>query len=445
MSARNRELFGLLPAALLVTGGFVAVFTQRAAQPSNASLTYGAVFVCLCIAVHMIVRFTLPYADPYLVPLVAVLASVGIVMIYRIDESLARGQAAWFVAGVILFALTILFLRDYFVLQRYRYTIAAIAIVAMVLPRFPLIGGSVNGAYLAVRLGPISFQPAEFAKVAIVIFLASYLHERGDVLVMAARRFLGMTLPPLKHLGPLLVIWGAAMLTLLVTRELGTSLMFFGAFLAILYVATNRASFVVSGLVLFAGGAWLVGSTVSHVRDRVEIWLYPFRPDLVNDKAYQIVQSLFAQADGGLFGTGIGQSLLQLPHGGTIIPVPESDLIYAVITNELGLLGACGLLVVYLLVVARGLTIASIARDSFSKLLATGLSVIIALQVFVIVGGVTRVIPLTGVTLPFVSYGGSSIVANFMLLALLLLISDRARRERAAEPARVIVAGTRSA
>lgn len=430
MTSRNRELLGLLPAAILVTGGFTAVFTQRLNQPSGPSLTYGAIFLAVCLAAHLVMRRWLPYADPYLLPLVAVLASVGLVMIYRINERLAQGQAAWFAAGVVLFVLTIVFLRDYQSLQRYRYTIAAGAIVAMFLPRLPLIGGSVNGAYLSIRLGPIAFQPSEFAKVAIVIFLASYLHERRGVLVIGARRILGITLPPLKHLGPLLVIWGAAMLMLIVTRELGTSLMFFGAFLAILYVATNRASFVALGAAMFGLGAWFFGSTVPHVRERVTIWLHPFRPDLVNDQAYQIAQGLFAQADGGLFGTGIGQSILQIPGGGTIVPVPESDLIYAVITNELGLLGACALIAIYMLIVYRGLMIASTAEDSFSKLMAVGLTVIIALQVFVIVGGVTRVIPLTGVTLPFVAYGGSSIVANFVLLALLLIISDRARSEQ---------------
>jgi len=236
----------------------------------------------------------------------------------------------------------------------------------------------------------------------------------------------------MKQFGPMLIVWGAAMATLLITRELGTSLMFYGAFLALLYVATGRFSFPLIGLVLFAVGAWFVAGHVSHVHARVLAWEHPFEPALYNRPvggSYQLAQALFAQADGGLLGTGFDQSLLRLPGTGqAILPVPESDTIYAVIVNELGLVGAAGLLLVYLLFVARGLKTAVLARDSFSKLLATGLSFIVAIQVFVIVGGVTRVIPLTGVTLPFVAYGGSSVVVNFVLLALLLLISDRARR-----------------
>ena len=428
MTERNRELFGLLPAALLVTAGFTAIFVQRSEELSNISLTYGALFLGLCLAAHLFLRITLPHADPYLFPLVALLASFGIVMIYRIDEELAREQAQWFVVGLAFFCATIVFLRDYRVLERYRYVIALASIVLLMLPRFPVVGGLVNGAYLSISLGPITFQPAEFAKIGIVVFLASYLRDTRQVLVIGARRFLGLTIPPLKHFGPLLVVWGAAMLMLIVIRDLGSSLMFFGAFLALLYVATNRTSFVVAGLALFSVGAWALGRGIPHVRDRVEIWLDPFKPSLVDDEGYQIANSLFAQADGGVLGQGFGQALLEIPGGGALLPAPHTDLIYAVITDELGLVGACGLVLVYLLIAERGFRTATLARDSFSTLLAAGLTAVFALQVFVIVGGVTKVIPLTGVTLPFVSYGGSSIVANFVLLALLLLVSDRARR-----------------
>jgi cell division protein FtsW (lipid II flippase) len=428
MSARNRELFLLVPSALLLTAGFTAIFVQQSDQLSNVSLTYGALFLGLCLVAHLFLRFALPHADPYLFPLVAVLASFGIVVIYRIDEELAREQAQWFVVGLICFAATIVFLRDYRVLERYRYTIAIASIVLLMLPRFPVVGGIVNGAYLSITIGPITFQPAEFAKIGIVIFLASYLRDTRQVLVLGARRFLGLTLPPLKHFGPLLVVWGAAMLMLLVIRDLGSSLMFFGAFLSLLYIATNRFSFVLVGLVLFAVGAYVIGSQIQHVQDRVEIWQDPFKPSLVDDEGYQIAQSLFAQADGGVLGQGFGQALLTIPGGGNLLPAPHTDLIYAVIVDELGLVGACGLILIYALIIERGFRIAMLARDSFSTLLAAGLTSVFALQVFVIVGGVTKVIPLTGVTLPFVSYGGSSIVANFMLLALLLLVSDRARR-----------------
>jgi cell division protein FtsW (lipid II flippase) len=441
-----------LPSALLVIAGFTAIFIQAENNSAGAStnftlnhasslsLTYGALFLGLCLAAHLVIRYALPYADPYLFPLTAVLASVGIVMVYRIDPVLARQQAQWMVLGLVLFAATIIALREGVgVLERYRYTIATVGIVATVLPRLPGIGQQVNGAYLAIHLGGISFQPAELAKIAIVIFLASYLRDNRQILVTAGRRVLGLTIPPMKQFGPMLIVWGAAMATLLLTRELGTSLMFYGAFLALLYVATGRFSFPFIGLVLFAVGAWFVVGHVSHVHARVLAWENPFDPVLYKKLvggSYQLAQSMFAQADGGLLGTGFDQSLLRFSHhGAPILPIPESDMIYAVIVNELGLLGGAALLLVYLLLVARGLKTAVLARDSFSKLLAAGLSFIVALQVFVIVGGVTRVIPLTGVTLPFVAYGGSSVVMNFVLVALLLVVSDRARRPYA-QPAR---------
>jgi len=435
-----------VPSALLVTAGFTAIFIQAEDNgpgastnltlnhASSASLTYGLIFLGLCLAAHVVIRYALPHADPYLFPLVAVLASVGVVMVYRIDPVLARQQATWMVVGLVLFAATILALRrgGVAVLERYRYTIAAVAIGMTVLPRLPGIGQQVNGAYLAIHVGRVSFQPAELAKVAIVIFLASYLRDNRQILVTAGRRVLGLTIPPMKQFGPMLIVWGAAMATLLITRELGTSLMFYGAFLALLYVATGRLSFPLIGLVLFALGAWFVAGHVGHVHARVLAWEHPFDRALYERQSggsYQLAQSLFAQADGGLLGRGFDQSLLRSAHNGPpILPVPESDMIYAVIVNELGLVGGAALLLVYLLLVARGLKTAVLARDSFSKLLATGLSFVIALQVFVIVGGVTRVIPLTGVTLPFVAYGGSSVVMNFVLVALLLVISDRARR-----------------
>ena len=445
LKPRNRELLGLIPAALLITAGFTAIFIQQENtslsadtnvtlnHASSLSLTYGLLFLGLCLAAHLVIRFALPHADPYLFPLGAVLASVGIVMVYRINPSLARQQAQWMVLGLILFAATILWLRKtgVGVLERYRYTIAAVGIGMAVLPRFPVIGEQVNGAYLNIHVGPVSFQPAELAKVAIVIFLASYLRDNRQILVTAGRRVLGLTIPPMKQFGPMLVVWGAAMGTLLLTRELGTSLMFYGAFLALLYVATGRFSFPFIGLVLFAVGAWFVANHVGHVHSRILAWEHPFDRTLYFSQggSYQLAQSLFAQADGGLLGTGFDQSLLVLPHSRhPILPVPESDMIYAVITNELGLAGAAALILTYLLFVARGLKTAMLARDSFSKLLATGLSFVVAMQVFVIVGGVTRVIPLTGVTLPLVAYGGSSVVMNFVLLALLLVVSDRARR-----------------
>jgi cell division protein FtsW (lipid II flippase) len=438
VSARNRELLALVPASALLTAGFAAIFLQRSNIVSNVSLTYGAIFLGLCFAAHLAIRFTLPHADPYMFPLVAVLACFGLVVVYRIDEKLARQQAEWFVLGLILFVATIVALRDFRVMERYRYTIAFAGLALLLLPRVPGIGQQVNGAYLGVKLGPLTFQPAEFGKIAIVIFLAAYLRDTRQVLVQGSRRILGITIPPLKQFGPLLVVWGASMLMLIFIRDLGSSLMYFGAFLALVYVATNRFSFVLVGLVLFAAGAWFFATHIGHVHDRVETWLHPFNTALYNRQggSYQIANGLFAQADGGLFGTGLGASVLTLPGGAPLIPAPQTDMIYAVIVNELGLVGACGLIGVYLMLAERGFKTATLAADSFSKLLAAGLTAVTALQVFVIVGGVTRVIPLTGVTLPFVSYGGSSVLANFVLLALLLLISDRARRPSGVAPTR---------
>jgi cell division protein FtsW (lipid II flippase) len=436
LSARNRELLGLVPSALLVTAGFAAIFIQTQNKVSGTSLTYGGAFLALCLATHIVIRRATPHADPYLFPLAAVLASIGIVELYAISinapasahvSGVARQQGEWLAFGLVCFTVTIVALRDgrYMQLENYRYLIALAGVVALFLPRLPVIGQQVNGAYLSVHLGSLSFEPSEFAKIAIIVFLASYLRDNRQLLVTAGRRILGVTLPPMKQFGPLLLVWGSAMAMLLVTREIGTSLMFFGAFLALLYVATGRLSFPFFGLLLFAAGAYYLGTHISHIYARVLDWEHPFQPALYKAAAgsYQLAQGLFSQADGGIVGIGFAQSLAP-----SLVPVPESDMIYSIITNETGLLGATGLLVVYALFVARGLKIATLARDSFSKLLATGLAFIVALQVFVIVGGVTDLIPLTGVTLPFVAYGGSSVVMNFVLLALLLLVSDRARR-----------------
>jgi cell division protein FtsW (lipid II flippase) len=427
LSARNRELLGLLPVATLVTAGFTAVFVVRGDEVGDLSLIFGAYFLAVCFAAHLFIRFRLPDADPYLFPLVALLAAIGLVMLYRIDEDLARDQANWFVIGLVFFVATIVFVRDYFVLERYRYVIALVGIALLILPRMPLIGHEVNGAFLAVSIGPIQFQPAEFSKLCVVIFLASYLREKREVLIVGARRVAGITLPPLKHLGPLLVIWGAAMLMLVFLRDLGPTMMFFGVFLAVIYAATNRISFVLIGLGMLLAGSWFFSEMVPHVGDRFDTWLDPYGdPD---GAGYQVMQSMFAQADGGLFGRGLGESLLELPGGGRLIPEVHNDFIYALIVGELGLFGGAAVIVTYGLIAARGFKTAILATDGFSKLLAAGLTAVFALQAFVIIGGVVRAIPLTGVTLPFVSYGGSSVVANMVLIALLLLISDRARRQ----------------
>ena len=438
MSARNRELFALVPVALLVTGGFAAVFIVESNQIGDLSLIYGGYFLAVCLGIHVFIRARLPYADPYLFPLCALLAAIGLVMLFRIDEDLALKQASIFVGGAALLAATILFVRDYRSLERYRYLIAIGGILLLLATRVPGLRAPVNGAYLNINLGPFSFQPAELSKICIVIFLASYLREKRELLAVAARRVAGLTIPPLKHFGPLLVVWGGAMLMLFYISDVGSSLMFFGAFLALLYVATARFSYVVAGVALFFVGALLVQGLIPHIGDRVDIWLDPWHSKAVG--AGQIQQSLFAQADGGLFGEGLGESLLKLPGPfaphcaepfpdcGSILPAPHTDEIFAVIVSDLGLFGGAGVVAVYALITARGLKIAVMARDGFSKLLAAGLTAVFALQAVVIIGGVVRLIPLTGVTLPFVSFGGSSVIANMVLLALLLMISNDARR-----------------
>jgi cell division protein FtsW (lipid II flippase) len=457
MSARNRELLALIPVALLITGGFTAVFIVESSQIGDLSLIYGGYFLAVCVGIHIFIRERLPYADPYLFPLCALLAAIGLVMLFRINDTLALKQASIFVGGAVLLALTILFLRDYHALQRYRYLIATAGILLLLAPRLPGLGASVNGAYLQINLGPLSFQPAEVAKICIVVFLASYLAEKRELLTVAARRVAGLTLPPIKHFGPVLVVWGATMLMLVYIRDLGSSLMFFGAFLALLYVATSRLSYVLAGVALFLVGATLLASHIQHVEDRVNIWQHTFQSNpchLTKQEVRagedcgvgQIRQSLFAQADGGLFGEGLGESLLKLPGPfaphctspfpdcGSILPAPHTDEIYALIVSELGLFGGAAVIVVYALIAARGFKTAVMARDGFSKLLAAGLTAVFALQAVVIIGGVVKFIPLTGVTLPFVSYGGSSVIANMILLGLLLMISNDARRPPAARP-----------
>jgi cell division protein FtsW (lipid II flippase) len=330
VSARNRELVCLIPASLLLTAGFAGVFIQRSNVLSNVSLTYGAIFLGLCVAGHVFIRMTLPYADPYMFPLVALLASFGIVMVYRISPTLARQQAQWFVLGLVLFGVTIVAFRDYRKLEQYRYIIVLVSLGLLILPRVPGIGYQANGAYLGVRIpGLFVFQPAEFAKVGLVIFLASYLRDTRQVMVAGARRILGVTIPPIKYFGPVLIIWGLAMLIMLVLHDIGSSLMFYGGLLAMLYVATSRLSFVTVGLLAFVIGAWYIGTHVPHVHDRVDAWLHPLDAHLYNKVggSYQLANSMFAQAAGGLFGQGFGEAALNIPGGGPLLPAPQTDMI----------------------------------------------------------------------------------------------------------------------
>jgi cell division protein FtsW (lipid II flippase) len=378
------------------------------------------------------VRATLPHADPYLLPVAGALTAVGLTMIYRIDPDLAFRQGLWVVIGVAAFAGLLLFLKDYRSLDQVKYILGLVAIGLLALPAVPGLGRTINGASLWVGIGPIVFQPGEFAKVLLVIFLAGYLRDNREVLSMGSGRY---GLPSPKHFGPLLIIWGGAMLVLFQTNDLGGGLLYFSVFLAMLWVATARWAYVAVGVGLFAVGAWGLYHVTPHVQERVSIWLdcswSVSSACPVFDEGYQLAQSIYAIAGGGLFGQGLGEGILISPEGNTYIPFLSTDFIFAAIAQELGLAGVVAIVLVYVVVLYRGFRIAIMADDGFSKLLAVGLTSALAIQAFIIMAGVTGLIPLTGITLPFVSYGGSSIVANFLIVGLLLQISNRVNRERA--------------
>jgi cell division protein FtsW (lipid II flippase) len=428
MTARSRELFGLVVAGLIAGTALATITLARDSEISPNALTYAALFLALYVAAHVVVRRTVPYADGALLPLAAVLTAFGLVMSYRLDPDGGR-QALWVLIGVGVFCGALIVLRhDYRVLESYRYLFGVAAVVLLVLPAVPVLGVRQNEARLWVDLGVIQFQPGELAKICLVVFLAGYLREKREVIAQGR----------LKDFGPLLAIWGAAMLVIVQTNDLGSALLNFGIFLAMLYIATGKSLFVGAGLALFVGGAALLYTAIDRVNQRVTIWLAPWTDEPVycaqngemllrqDCDSYQLVRSLYSIANGGFPGTGLGQGIFTSPEGVELIPHLQTDFIFSAIAQELGLIGASALLLVYMVFVARGMRVALRAQDGFSKLLAAGLTFGFALQVFVIVGGVLRVVPLTGITLPFVSYGGTSIVANFLLLALLLLVSNRA-------------------
>lgn len=423
MTLRNRELLNLLAVGLITGIGFASVYIARQSVVSTASLSYAVLFLGLYLGAHVVLRIALPSADPYLLPLAGLLTAIGLTMIYRIDPVRAFRQGLWVVVGIALFAALALFVKDYRALDGIKYTLALAAIGLLVLPALPGIGASINGASLWVRLGPIAFQPGEFAKVLLVVFLAGYLRDNRELLARG--------IPSPKHFGPLLLVWGGAMLVLFQTNDLGGGLLYFAVFLAMLYVATGRWPYVAAGVALFAAGAYGLHQVVPRVASRVSVWLDPWS-DPFGD-GYQLVQSIYAISGGGLFGSGLGRGVLVRPDESTYIPFLETDFIYSAIVQELGLAGAVALVLLYLVFVYRGFRIALLAGDGFSKLLASGLTAALGLQAFIIIGGVSGLIPLTGITLPFVSYGGSSIVANSLLLALLLMVSDRVL-SRSAEP-----------
>lgn len=426
---RGAELFLLVLSLLVGIGAYAAVgLGVDGSVPTNL-IGYGGWLAVLTVGCHVVVRLFAPYADPVLLPVVAALNGLGLAMIHRIDlaelaenenaKTFARDQLVWMTLGVLLFVLVLVTLRDHRRLQAFTYTSGFGAILLLLLPLLPVIGREINGARIWINIGPMSFQPGEVAKVLLVIFFAGYLVLHRDALALAGRRVIGIDLPRGRDLGPILLMWLISLAVLVFQRDLGSSLLFFGLFLVMLYVATERAGWLVVGSALFAGGAYVGYLLFSHVQARVGAWLDPFGGDY---DAYQIIQGMYGQAWGGLVGRGLGQG------DPTLIPFSYSDFIVAAIGEELGLTGVMALIVLYGLIVERGLRTALVCRDGFGKLVATGLAVVIALQVFVVIGGVTKLIPLTGLTTPFLSYGGSSLVANWAMIALLLRISDQARR-----------------
>jgi cell division protein FtsW (lipid II flippase) len=408
-------------------------------------VSYGLGFAILFGIAHLCVRWFAPYADPVLLPLAVALNGLGLVLIRRLDlaygdaaraahHAVPRGaaplQLVWTVLGVVLFVAVLVLVRDHRRLATYAYTALLAGLVLLAIPAvLPASHSVVNGARIWIRFGSFSFQPGEIAKILLEIFFAGYLVRHRDLLRLAGRRVAGLDLPRARDLGPVLLAWLASLLILVRESDLGSSLLFFGIFIVVLYVATERGSWLLIGLALFVVGAIFADLTIAHVHDRFTAWLHPFAESVYNRKvgsSYQLDQGLFGMATGGIFGTGLGQGRPD------IVPFAQTDFIMSTVGEELGLAGVMSILTIYLLFVTRGLRAALGARDGFGKLLGVGLAFGFALQVFVQVGGVTRLIPLTGLTLPFLSYGGSSLVTNWVLLALLLRISDASRRP--AEP-----------
>jgi len=425
---RGAELFLLVLALAVGVGAYAAVGLGVEGEVPTGLLTYGGWLAGLVVLAHVVVRFVAPYADPVLLPVVAALNGLGLAIIHRLDLSLdttyARQQLTWMTLGVLLFVVTLVVLRDHRVLQRFTYTSGLAAIVLLLLPLVPGLGTEINGAQIWINVGPFSFQPGEVAKLLLVVTFAGYLVLHRDALALAGRRVLFVDLPRGRDLGPILLMWLVSLGILVFQTDLGSSLLFFGLFLIMLYVATERPGWLIVGCGLFLGGALLAYRFEPHVRVRVDTWLHPF--DFYDDadgaKSYQLVESMFGMGWGGLLGRGLGLGMPQR------IPRAESDFIMGALGEELGLTGVIAVIVLYGLIVERALRASLICRDGFGKLMAVGLGSVVALQVFVVIGGVTRLIPLTGLTTPFLSYGGSSLVANWVLIALLLRISDHARR-----------------
>ncbi|MEV5557265.1 FtsW/RodA/SpoVE family cell cycle protein [Nonomuraea wenchangensis] len=433
MPAKRRvaQLVMLALAVLIVMGAYANVGLAVDGRVPAGMLAYGLGLGGIMLVAYLVLAKFAPWADPLILPLVTLINGLGLVMIYRLESAKMPGASAanqimWTGLGVVMFAATLVVLRDHRMLQRLTYTAGAIGLVLLAIPA--LLPGSlseVQGAKIWIRIGGFSIQPGEFAKLALVVFFAGYLVAKRDVLALAGRRLLFIDLPRARDLGPVLVTWGLSLLVLVFEKDLGTSLLLFGTFIAMIYIATQRTSWVLIGLLLFVGGAYLAGLAFSHVGDRFEIWLNPGSSEFYDREiggSYQIMQGLFGFGAGGILGTGLGQGHPEL------IPLSFSDFIFAATGEELGLTGLMALLMLYALLVERGLRTSLAARDPFSKLLSGGLAFLLAWQVFIIVGGVTNLIPLTGLVTPFMSQGGSALLANWILIALLVRTSDAARR-----------------
>ena len=430
---RGAELFLLVLALAVGIGAYAAVGIGVDQEVPADLFGYGGWLAALLVGSHVVIRFIAPYADPVLLPVVAALNGLGLAVIHRLDlaaedagrkADYAQQQLIWMTLGVILFVATLMIIRDHRVLQRFTYTSGLAAIVLLLLPMLPGLGKTVNGARIWIQLGPFNFQPGEFAKVLLVVAFAGYLVLHRDALALAGRRVVFVDLPRGRDLGPILVMWLVSLGILVFQKDLGSSLLFFGVFLVMLYVATERPGWLVVGGLMFAGGALTAYTLFHHVRERFDVWLHPF--DYygagTSDRAYQPVEAMFGLGWGGLIGRGFGEGD---PYR---VPLANSDYIVAAVGEELGLTAVIAVIMMYGLIVERALRTALICRDGFGKLVATGLATVLALQVFVVVGGVTGLIPLTGLTTPFLSYGGSSLLANWVIVALLLRISDQARR-----------------
>jgi cell division protein FtsW (lipid II flippase) len=426
---RNIELVLLLGAVAIVGLAYlnVGLATTGTVPPGIIALTGG--YLAVAVGMHLVLRWRASYADPLMLPIATLLNGLGLVMIHRIDvakgnsltDGVALRQLMWSALAVAIAAGVVIVLRDHRILRRYTYLAGVLGFGMLLLPLLPVIGTSEFGSRIWIRIGPMSFQPGEIAKLLLAIFFAGYLVQTRDALSVAGRKVLGMTLPRARDLGPILVAWLASLAVLVFERDLGSSLLFFGLFVAMLYVATERISWIAIGLSLFLAGAYLAYLVFGHVQTRVLLWLHTFSPEALA-ASDQLAKGLMGMAAGGMVGTGLGRGRPDLTY------FAESDFIIPSFGEEIGMIGLFALLVLYGLLVERGLRTSLGCRDGFGKLLAAGLAFSVALQCFVVVGGVTRVIPLTGLTMPFLSSGGSSLLANWTLVAILLRISDHARR-----------------